>query len=203
MSLSARSAASSPLRRQAAIARRSWSASPPLKPAATIASCITCSWKIGTPSVRSSTPLDLLLAGVGDGLEPALGAGRDGPCRPGSARGARSRPRSPGRRSVRGFSRGSIDICARDSTWNTPTLSARAASRRCRVLGGMVAHVSSTPRQARHQREARRMRTACRARGCRPSAAPAPRGRPCPTGSRCARASRRSRPAPASRWGCA
>ena len=26
-----------------------------VKPAATIASCITCSWKIGTPSVRSST----------------------------------------------------------------------------------------------------------------------------------------------------
>ena len=44
-----------PLRRHAAIARRSWSASPGVKPAATIASCITCSWKIGTPSVRSST----------------------------------------------------------------------------------------------------------------------------------------------------
>ena len=46
---------SPPLRFHAAIARRSWSASPGVKPAATIASCITCSWKIGTPSVRSST----------------------------------------------------------------------------------------------------------------------------------------------------
>ena len=36
--------------------RRSWSASPGVKPAATMAICITCSWKIGTPSVRSSTP---------------------------------------------------------------------------------------------------------------------------------------------------
>jgi hypothetical protein len=43
------------LRFQAAIARRSWSASPGVKPAATMAICITCSWKIGTPSVRSST----------------------------------------------------------------------------------------------------------------------------------------------------
>jgi len=45
-----------PLRRHAAIARRSLSASPGVKPAATTASCITCSWKIDTPSVRSSTP---------------------------------------------------------------------------------------------------------------------------------------------------
>jgi hypothetical protein len=37
------------------MARRSWSASPALKPAATMASCITCSWKIGTPWVRRST----------------------------------------------------------------------------------------------------------------------------------------------------
>jgi hypothetical protein len=46
---------SPPLRRQAAIARRNWSASPGVKPAATTASCITCSWKIGTPQVRPST----------------------------------------------------------------------------------------------------------------------------------------------------
>jgi hypothetical protein len=26
---------------------------------------------------------------------------------------------------LRGFRRGSIDICARDSIWNTPTVSAR------------------------------------------------------------------------------
>ena len=39
----------------AAIDRRNRSDSPGVKPAATTASCITCSWKIGTPSVRSST----------------------------------------------------------------------------------------------------------------------------------------------------
>ena len=55
----------SPLRRHAAIARRSWSASPGVKPAATIASCMTCSWKIGTPSVRSSTRSHVL-ARIGD-----------------------------------------------------------------------------------------------------------------------------------------
>ena len=35
------------------IARRSSSASPPVKPAATIATRRSCSWKIGTPSVRA------------------------------------------------------------------------------------------------------------------------------------------------------
>ena len=45
---------SPPLRFQAAMARRSWSASPGVKSAARMASCITCSWKMGTPSVRSS-----------------------------------------------------------------------------------------------------------------------------------------------------
>ena len=38
-----------------AMARRNWSASPPEKPAATMASSITCSWTMGTPIVRSST----------------------------------------------------------------------------------------------------------------------------------------------------
>ena len=56
---------------------------------------------------------------------PAGGADRDAPCRPGSGRGARSRPRSRDRRSLAGFSRGSIDICARLSIWNTPIVSAR------------------------------------------------------------------------------
>ena len=41
-----------PLRFQAAMARRSASASSGVKPAAIMAICITCSWKIGTPSVR-------------------------------------------------------------------------------------------------------------------------------------------------------
>ena len=35
------------------MARRSSSASPPVKPAATIAMRRSCSWKSGTPSVRS------------------------------------------------------------------------------------------------------------------------------------------------------
>ena len=59
---------SPPLRRHAAIERRSWSASPGVKPAATIASCITCSWKIGTPSVRAST-LFTAVARIGDRLQ--------------------------------------------------------------------------------------------------------------------------------------
>ncbi len=58
------------MRFQAAIARRSRSASPGVKPAATIASCMTCSWKIGTPSVRESTLLDFG-ARVDDRLLPA------------------------------------------------------------------------------------------------------------------------------------
>ena len=52
-----------PLRFQAAIARRSWSASPGVKPAAIIAICITCSWKIGTPSVRLERRLELRACG--------------------------------------------------------------------------------------------------------------------------------------------
>jgi hypothetical protein len=43
-----------PLRFQAAMARRSASASAAEKPAAIIEISITCSWKIGMPSVRSS-----------------------------------------------------------------------------------------------------------------------------------------------------
>ena len=40
---------------QAAMARRSRAASPAVKPAATMAICMTCSWKMGIPSVRSRT----------------------------------------------------------------------------------------------------------------------------------------------------
>ena len=36
--------------------RRNWSDSPGVKPAATTAICMTCSWKMGTPMVRLSTP---------------------------------------------------------------------------------------------------------------------------------------------------
>ena len=99
ISAAAWNGSSPPLRFHAAIARRSWSASPGVNPAATIASCITCSWKIGTPSVRSSTA-SIVLARI---RRPApsrrAGADTDAPCRPGSAPAARSRLRSPGRRS--------------------------------------------------------------------------------------------------------
>ena len=56
---------------------------------------------------------------------PLVGGYRGEPCRPGSARAGRSRPRSRDRRRSLGFSRGSIAICARLSIWNTPTVSAR------------------------------------------------------------------------------
>ena len=58
-------------------------------------------------------------------LRRCAAAGTGAPCRPGSAPGARSRPRSPGRRTSAGRSRGSIAICARLSIWNTPTVSPR------------------------------------------------------------------------------
>ena len=44
-----------PTRRKVAMARRSWSASDGVKPAATIAIRIACSWNSGTPSVLPST----------------------------------------------------------------------------------------------------------------------------------------------------
>ena len=43
--------------------RRNWSASPGVKPAATTAICMTCSWKIGTPMVREYVAH--LFAGIG------------------------------------------------------------------------------------------------------------------------------------------
>ena len=42
-----------------AMARRSWSASPAVKPAQTMATCIACSWNSGTPRVLPSTSLEL------------------------------------------------------------------------------------------------------------------------------------------------
>ena len=59
------------------MARRNWSASPAVNPAATMASSITCSWKIGTPRVRSSTLVAHGIVRVGDGLE-ALAAAQVG-----------------------------------------------------------------------------------------------------------------------------
>ena len=76
--------------------RRNRSASPGVKPAATTAICMTCSWKIGTPMVRESTSRTFRW----DRFRlpcPGAGAGRDAPCRPGSARAARWPPAPPGR----------------------------------------------------------------------------------------------------------
>ena len=50
------------------------------------------------------------------------------------ARAARSRPRSPGRRSSAASAAAASLICARDSIWNTPTVSAAADH----VVGGVV-----------------------------------------------------------------
>jgi hypothetical protein len=44
-----------PTRRNVAMARRSWLASPGVKPAATMAMRMACSWNSGTPSVLPST----------------------------------------------------------------------------------------------------------------------------------------------------
>ena len=51
-----------PVNLKVAMARRSWSASPGVKPAQWIAIDIACSWNSGTPSVRSRA---LRKAGVG------------------------------------------------------------------------------------------------------------------------------------------
>ena len=86
---------------QAPIARRNWSASPGVKPAATTASCMACSWKIGTRQVRASTSLQFRArsAAARRWHECARAAsGRDAPCRPGSGRGGRSPPRRRDRR---------------------------------------------------------------------------------------------------------
>ena len=44
-----------PVNLKVAMARRSWSASPAVKPAHSIATRIACSWNSGTPSVLPST----------------------------------------------------------------------------------------------------------------------------------------------------
>ena len=115
-----------PTRLNVAIARRSRSASPGAKPAPTMAMRMACSWNSGTPSVFAENASPVSLRRIDD-LFAALraAADRDAPCCPGSARAARSRLRSPGRRIPSARSRGSIDICARLSIWNTPMVSAR------------------------------------------------------------------------------
>ena len=46
-----------PVNLKVAMDRRSWSASPGVKPAHWMATCIACSWNSGTPSVLPSTAL--------------------------------------------------------------------------------------------------------------------------------------------------
>ena len=77
---------------------------------------------------------------------PPGAADRDAPCSPGSARGGRSPLRSPGRKTRRGRSRGSMLIWARLSIWNTPIVSARQImSYTAGSSAGMVASVSWRP----------------------------------------------------------
>ncbi len=78
------------------IARRSVSASSPVQPPTAIAICMSCSWKIGTPSVRLSDFLELGVQ-VGDRLllqlaahERVHGATLDGPGRIGAISTTRS-----------------------------------------------------------------------------------------------------------------
>ena len=67
---------------------------------------------------------------VGPLLQRRCGGGcRGAPSRPGSGPGGSARPRRPGRRTSAGCSRGRVAIWARDSTWNTPTESARREHR--------------------------------------------------------------------------
>ncbi len=81
-------------------------------------------------------------------------------------------------------SRGSIDICARDSIWNTPTVSARRDHLvDARIFGGYVGKLERPPTKATDQRQ--------RAPDGREHAEPQHidleqaadhRDRPCPTG---------------------
>ena len=114
-----------PLRFHAAIARRSLSASPGVKPAATTASCITCSWKIDTPSVRSSTDLHRF-GRVGHVLEllppPQVRMHHAALDRPGAHdRGLDHEVVEAARRQPRQH----VHLRARLSTWNTPSESPR------------------------------------------------------------------------------
>ena len=120
------------------MARRSLSALAGRKPAQSMAICIACSWNSGTPRVRFRMFFELAARDRRSRLrEPRGSSGTDAPCRPGSGPAARSPPRRRGRSTRCGLSRGSIDICARLSTWNTPTESALAQHAR-RPLGSSV-----------------------------------------------------------------
>ena len=106
-----------------AMARRNWSASPGVNPAHTIATCIACSWNSGTPKVLPNT-------------RSSSGCGYSGCSSPARRRryGCTMSPWiGPGRTTatwiVRSYSRaglcrGSMDICARLSIWNVPSVSA-------------------------------------------------------------------------------
>ena len=104
--------------------RRSASASAGVNPAASMAIFIACSWKSGTPRVLPSTARQLR-----GGEVHRLGA--VAAAQIGMHHVALDRPGPDDRDlddqivEVLGFSRGSIDICARLSTWKTPIESAR------------------------------------------------------------------------------
>ena len=94
---------------------------------------MACSWNSGTPMVLPRIWLQLVrrpvLWSAGDGIDFRLerrrgGADRDAPYRPGSGR-AHDGDLDDEIIEVRGFRRGSMFICARLSTWNTPIESAR------------------------------------------------------------------------------
>ena len=83
---------------------------------------IACSWNSGTPSVLPSTSANSC-DGNSTGPRRAAAAGRDAPCRLESAR-ADDRHLDDQVVEAARLQRGSIVICARLSTWNTPTESA-------------------------------------------------------------------------------
>ena len=94
-----------------------------MKPAQSIATRIACSWNSGTPSVLPST-----CSSSGVGIVDRLLA--LAPAQIGMHHVALDRA-GPDDRDLddeivegRGFSRGSIAICARLSIWNTPSVSA-------------------------------------------------------------------------------
>jgi hypothetical protein len=94
-----------------------------VKPAASMAICITCSWKIGTPSVRPSASRSASLR-VLHRLQP-LAAAQVG-VHHAALDGAGPHDGDLDHQVVEaaGRRRGSMLICARLSIWNTPTVSA-------------------------------------------------------------------------------
>ena len=102
----------------------------------------------------------------------------------------------------RGFSRGSVAICARDSTWNTPTESAR-----CNISYTAVSARSRCAKSTVDRRCVRPPgpscsagRRACRGPVDRTSPDPPQHNRPCPTAGRCGWPSAPTPPGTRRRW---